>query len=133
MKRNHLNIFSYIVPIIALIVIAFQMVVVKTDGLSKLRGGGFGMYSVVSYHLNKVWVNNTDYSLDSLTQNNRDVRLAVKKLKLIPSQKNLKQTAQLIQKLTRIDTISIQVWKPHIDIEKSLYTRELIIELNYTN
>ena len=95
-RDSHLNIFSYILPIIALIVIAFQMVVVKTDGLSKLRGGGFGMYSVVSFTLNEVWVNNTDYSLDSLTQNNRDVRLAVKKLKLIPSQKNLKQTAELL-------------------------------------
>lgn len=109
------------------------MVVVKTDGLSKLRGGGFGMYSEVSFTLNEVWVNNTDYSLDSLTQNNRDVRLAVKKLKLIPSQKNLKQTAQLIQKLSHLDTIMIQVWKPHIDIETSLFTRELINELEYIN
>lgn len=133
MKKNHLNIFSYIVPIITLIVIVFQMVVVKTDGLSKLRGGGFGMYSEVSFTLNEVWVNNTDYSLDSLTQNNRDVRLAVKKLKLIPSQKNLKQTAQLIQKLSHLDTIMIQVWKPHIDIETSLFTRELINELEYIN
>ncbi|MGY0408467.1 MAG: hypothetical protein ACWIPJ_08965 [Polaribacter sp.] len=133
MKKKHLNKFSLIVPIISLIVIAFQMVIVRTDGLSRWKGGGFGMYSEIHFSQHEVWVNNTDFSLDSLTKNNSEVRLAVNKLKLIPSQKNLRQAAKLIQKLSRIDTIIIQVWKPYINIEKSLYTRKLINELKYIN
>ena len=131
MKRPPLKKINFTVAFLALSVVLFQLIRVYTEGLSRWKGGGFGMYTEVHYKQHEIWVNHANFSLDSLAKNNSKVRESIVKLKRTPSDKNLHQTAQLIQKFAQIDTLTIQVWKPKIAIENAEYTRELINELKY--
>jgi len=131
MKKKYPKILNYIVPIIALVVIAIQVIMVETNNLSKWRGGGFGMYSEVHYQQREVWINNTNIQLDSIFENDKEVELAVKRARLLPSKKELQKTAKLVKNHFNTDTITIQVWKPYMDISTSKYSRKLVNEVTY--
>jgi len=131
MKKKYPKILNYIVPIIALIVIAIQVVMVETNNLSKWRGGGFGMYSEAHYQQREVWINNTNIELDSIFKKDEQVELAVKRAKLLPGNSELRKTAKLVKHLFNADTLTIQVWKPYTDISTSKYSRKLVNEVTY--
>lgn len=131
-KKYHKKLV-FCVPVIALIVITFQVVMVKTNQLSRWKGGGFGMYSEIHHGHNEIWLKHKTISIDSLAQKNKRLNASIKRLKAHQTKNNLKTTAKLIQKLTQYDTIVLQVWKPKIDVNKATYYRTLASEITYIN
>ncbi len=132
MKRSSQYKFALIVPIIALIVIAIQVYIVKTQHVSKWKGGGFGMYTETHFVFYEVWINNKNIETDTLYEN-KTLRRAIKELKLTPNTKNLNKVANLFYEKSKKDTIKIEVWKPKTTIENSKYTRVLINKIYRIN
>ncbi len=126
MSKKRANIFIYWVPALALLVVGIQFVLCSTWNLTKWKGGGFGMYSEVHYYYHEVYISPLKVSLDSLQKKDANITDAIKNAKRMPSDANLNRIGQLISKYAPGDTISIQIWKPHLDARKARYSRELI-------
>jgi len=129
MKKSSFSKWNTVVPIVALSVIAIQVFLVKQENLSRWKGGGFGMYSEPHYHMNEIRVSNLEIPLDSLIKQDPVIERSIKKLKSFPTDINLKKTTQLLLNKTKADSITVQVWKPYIDMENSTYNREMINKL----
>ncbi|WP_299101703.1 hypothetical protein [uncultured Winogradskyella sp.] len=130
-SRRNVIFFNYSIPCLAIIVIVIQMVVVKTQNLSKWKGGGYGMYSEIHYFYNQIHIPNL--SVDSLVDVNSNLKNSLGYLMLMPNDNRIKESAQLILETTKNDSISVQLWKPVVDSKKQSLTRVLVNEIQLNN
>ena len=132
MSKTPITLFlKYAIPSLAILVIAVQLFFVKTQRLSKWKGGGYGMYTETHYFNNQIHI--SGLSVDSLLKDNLDMKNTLGYLMLMPSKNNLKKAAELVLKTTTKDCIHIQIWKPNINSQNGLYTRVLIDEIYLKN
>ncbi|WP_407556879.1 hypothetical protein [Winogradskyella sp. 4-2091] len=130
-SRRNVIFFKYSIPCLAIIVIVIQLVVVKTQNLSKWKGGGYGMYSEIHYFYNQIHIPNL--SVDSLVNVNSNLKNSLGYLMLMPNDNRIKESAQLILETTKNDSISVQLWKPVVDSKKQSLTRVLVNEIQLNN
>lgn len=131
MTRKKWSIFTYCIPLIALLIVASQFILVKTSYLNKWKGGGFGMYSEVHYYYNDLVINKLIKPIDSLIAEDRSLAAFVKNVKRRPNSANLQLIGELVSKYAISDTITVQVWKPLIDSNNSSYSRELVNQYQF--
>ena len=103
----------------------------ETEGTTRWRGGGFGMYSEINWQERIIWISSKekDFSVNSnaLLKNPKYINLQAR-IKRVPSQKNMRELAQLIGNYTENLSIIIQVWKPEFNLEKKILKKILINE-----
>lgn len=131
MTKKKWPILTYIVPIVALIVVASQIFLVNTSRLNKWKGGGFGMYSEVHYYYNELIVTNLNKPIDSLILTDRRIAAFAMDVKRQPNDENLRHMAELASKYATSDTINVQIWRPLVDAKNSRYSRELMGNYQY--
>lgn len=118
---------KYGVPWLAVIVIVIHFFFTKTQNLNPWKGGGYGMYTGIHFYYNQIYI--PGMSSDSLMEANFDIKNTFRDLKIMPNDKNLKEAAELILKITEKDSIQIQIWKPTVNSENGIYTRVLVNEI----
>jgi hypothetical protein len=130
-KTPHTPFLKYGIPSLAILVIVVQLFFVKTQRLSKWKGGGYGMYTETHYWNNQIHI--SGLSVDSLLKDHLEMKSTLGYLMLMPSRANLKKAAELVLKTTTKDSIHIQIWKPSINSKNGIYTRVLIDEIYIKN
>lgn len=115
------------IPALAVIVIFIQLFFVNTQKLNKWKGGGYGMYTGIHYVYDQIYI--PGLSVDSIIEEDHEMKTVLGRLKLMPNDNNLKIAAKLVLKTTQKDSIHIQIWKPTINSEKRVYSRALINEI----
>ncbi len=129
--RNQSIIFikSYGVSLLLLIVALNQMRLVYTEGLSRWKGGGFGMYSEFHPHYNQVWISIQEgefkNSRDSLFS--RIPQDLFYQVRVFPNKNNLKKLYNSMKKYSDLEDFEVQVWRPYMDEQNSTFKRKLII------
>lgn len=118
---------KYGIPVFALIVVAVQLVLVKTKELSRWKGGGYGMYTEIHYVYNQIYI--PGFSVDSLVKDNEEMQSTFGKLLVMPNRYNLKKVAKIVLKTQDVDSINVQIWKPLVNSKKGTYTRVLSDEI----
>jgi len=119
---------KYGIPIVAIVVIAIQLLFVNTQSLTKWKGGGYGMYTGIHYYYNQIHI--PGLSVDSMIVDNNEMKTVLGQLKLMPNDKNLKTAAKLVLETTEKDSILIQIWKPDVNSKNATYTRVLVNEIH---
>lgn len=122
---------NYGIPCLAVIVIVIHLFFVNTQNLSKWKGGGYGMYTEIHYYYNQIYI--PGMSVDSLLEDNREMKNTLGFLMLMPNKNTLKKAGDLILKTTGKDSIHIQIWKPSINSKNGIYSRVLIDEIHLKN
>ena len=131
MTKKKIKLLNYIIPIIALLVVAIHFILANTTQLSPWKGGGFGMYSEVHYYYNDLIVSNLNKPFDSIVKQDKQVAQLVMDVKRSPNNTTLKHMAELVSKYATKDTITVQLWKPKVDAKASTYSRELVNQYQF--
>lgn len=124
-------ILKFGVPSLAVIIIAIHFFMAHTQNLSKWKGGGYGMYTELHYVYNHIHI--TGMSVDSLKKSSPSIKKALSKVLLMPNRRNLQKAGEHILKITKKDSIHIQLWKPSVSSKQQSYTRVLADELYLKN
>lgn len=130
-NKKKFKIWTYSVPIVALVVVALHFLLVQTTQLSPWKGGGFGMYAEMHYYFYDIEVSHLEKPMDSVILLDRKVARFLMQLKRMPSNANLERMGQMVSKYATNDTLTIQLWKPLIDAKTSSYSRELLKQYQY--
>lgn len=101
------NLLYYSIPILMIVIAIFQLFQVP-NGLTRWKGGGFGMYSEMHPDYRKVVINDSLITFDTL-KNNRIKRIAIKKYAFYPNEKYLKNMIEVID--FNSDTLKVEVWQ----------------------
>jgi hypothetical protein len=112
----------YSVPILMVAIALFQIIQIP-KGLTRWKGGGFGMYSEMHPNYRNVVINDSLYKIDSLKINSKK-HVAVKKYAFFPKEKYLQSLAQTLD--LKSDTIRIEVWQLDFDAKKRQLTNKKI-------
>ncbi len=118
----------YLPLALLLAVAAHQMWRVEVDGLTRWRGGGFGMYSSVHFEEHVIWMGYE--SPDGLqfgplgTPRSIEGRVLAPRCLIFPTPESLAELHGELSDRIRI----LQVWRPRIDPETLAYDRELLAE-----
>ncbi len=131
MTRKTVKLYTYIVPIVALVVVCIHFILAGTTKLSPWKGGGFGMYAEVHYYYSDLVIGNLNKPLDSIIKQDRQVAEFVMDVKRTPNDLTLKHMAELVSKYANSDTLTVQIWKPSVDSKSSTYSRELVNQYQY--
>ena len=118
---------KYSIPCLMVMVIAIQSYCVNVYELSRWKGGGYGMYSEIHYVFNQIYIDGE--SVDSLVEGDDSMKNTLGYLKLMPNKENLRTAAEHVLDKTNRDSIHIQIWKPTVNSENSIYSKVLIDEL----
>lgn len=105
-----------------------------TKGLSKWKGGGYGMYSQIHFNRNEIWYGTSTNCFLEITDesllNTKEARKVFNSVKRYPNKKKLEKLANLIENELEIEGLIIQVWRPKVNTTELTYTRELIYEFS---
>ena len=112
----------YSVPILMVAIALFQIIQIP-KGLTRWKGGGFGMYSEMHPNYRNVVINDSLYKIDSLKINSKK-HVAFKKYAFFPKEKYLQSLAQTLD--LKSDTIRIEVWQLDFDAKKRQLTNKKI-------
>lgn len=117
------------VPLALLLVVAaHQMWRVERDGLTRWRGGGFGMYSCVHFEEHAVWGGmETPQGLrfsQIVVPTSPAARTLLPRCKAFPTPESLAELLPELDPRFRV----LQVWRPRLDPETLVYDRELLAE-----
>ena len=127
-NRSIRKIFNYSVPIIVFIVAIFQFIQTR-NGLTRWKGGGFGMYTELNYPHREVWI-----VLPDTTMNVRFIPEVKKKygelINRVKRYPNKKSVGKLSEQLSQVypDSFQIQVWTPYVDAQNQKWCKRLIYE-----
>ncbi len=122
---------KYGIPSLAVVVIAVQVFFMNTQSLNEWKGGGYGMYTVIHYNSDQIYI--PGISVDSLLTDDLNMKTTLGRLKLMPNDDNLKKAAELVLKKTHKDSIHIQIWKPTVNSKNGVYSRALVNEIYLKN
>lgn len=101
------------------------------DGLTRWRGGGFGMYSEIHWKERLVWIGskNREFKLDINKLHNDPLFKKLRdQTKRNPNQENLSKLSKKIASFSNKKPFYVQVWRGKFDLRTSSYTRKLISE-----
>ena len=117
----------YTVPLLMLIVIAFQFNSVS-HGLTRWKGGGFGMYTTPHPNNFSIWIefnNNKFEDLKSISalKNNPEALKIIDKFHRYPV-KYKKELKQLIENATKAQVVSYIIYMPYIDKDNVFFYKE---------
>ena len=122
---------KYTLPAIIIAVAAFQFYQHHYHQLSRWKGGGFGMYSEVHPDRRQIWVITRDSSFQ--INNKSKLYAAAYRLKIKPNKKNTMAFALKTADQLNIESITIQIWEPFLDISTNRLSRIQIQEVKYAN
>ena len=106
-----------------MVAIALFQIIQIPKGLTRWKGGGFGMYSEMHPNYRNVVINDSLYKIDSLKINSKK-HVAVKKYAFFPKEKYFQSLAQTLD--LKSDTIRIEVWQLDFDAKKRQLTNKKI-------
>lgn len=129
-KTSKKILLKYGIPSLAVVIIVIQLLFVNIHNLNRWKGGGYGMYSEIHYYYNQIYI--PDISVDSLVTDD-DLKDSLGFLMLMPNEDNLKNSAELVLKYTKKDSIHMQIWKPIVNSKNGVYSRELVNEIYLKN
>ena len=112
----------YSVPILMVVIALFQIIQIP-KGLTRWKGGGFGMYSEMHPNYRKVVINDSLYEKDTLKINSKK-HVAIKKYAFFPKEKYLKNLSQTLD--LKSDTLIIEVWQLDFDAKNRQLTNKKI-------
>lgn len=118
-----------LVPLLLLLAVAaHQMWRVEADGLTRWRGGGFGMYSGIHYSENALWIGvqtpaGIQYQPFAIPAS-MEARVLAPRCTVFPTQESLEELLPHLSKKVRV----VQVWRPRLDPETLVLERELLAE-----
>ncbi len=118
----------YLPLALLLAVAAYQMWRVEVDGLTRWRGGGFGMYSSVHYGESEVWIGFSRGEglnfVPMTTAGTVEARLLLPRCRVFPTEESLEELALYITP----GAGALQIWRPRLDPETLAFDRELLAE-----
>lgn len=119
--------WNYLVPIIMFLVAAFQYYQ-TTQGLSRWKGGGFGMYSEIGYHYTEIWIDSRDTFLliEDFLPNWRKEASLIQQVKKFPKEPYLKQLYATLEKHDKTKDYTIEIWLPKVDLDQLTFTKTKI-------
>ncbi len=122
------------VPALVFVVAAIQYYNVQ-QGLTRWKGGGFGMYSEISFQKNEIWVSTQDSFLlvEDLLPNWQHYSKTIGDVKRFPTQETLEKLYRVIWKLDPEQTYVIEVWRPKMNMKNLNYEKSLIYEYASNN
>ena len=106
-----------------MVVIALFQIIQIPKGLTRWKGGGFGMYSEMHPNYRKVVINDSLYEKDTLKINSKK-HVAIKKYAFFPKEKYLKNLSQTLD--LKSDTLIIEVWQLDFDAKNRQLTNKKI-------
>lgn len=124
--------WAYLVPIIAFAIAAIQFNNTRS-GLSRWKGGGFGMYSEIKYTKSEVWVQTQDTFLLAADILPRYYHEQIRDVMRFPNQKNLAKLYQILWKNNPEQEYHIQVWHPSLNFDSMHYQKTMTHEYAYNN
>lgn len=130
-KKPKSLLLNYGIPSLALVVVLIQLFFVNTQSLNKWKGGGYGMYTEIHYYYNQIYI--PGMMVDSMIEDDDDMKTTLGRVKLMPNHDNLKKAAALVLETTQKDSIHIQIWKPTVNSTNGVYSRVLVNEIRVKN
>ena len=135
-KKNLKYLWKYSVVFLLIIVALNQMRLVM-GGLSRWRGGGFGMYSETHWLKTQIWIVDENQEvlnlLDSLYSDIPNRTEILLRIKEFPNQKNVDRLAKSLYRKKGLSSFTIQVWQPYLDERTLEYRRQLLKNYEYKN
>jgi hypothetical protein len=120
---------KYTLPAIIIAIAAFQLYEVHYHKLSRWKGGGFGMYSEVHPLWRQVWIISKDSSFP--IEKSSKLYADAYRLKMKPDEDRTLAFAGKAADLLNLDSITIQVWEPGLDIKSNRLSRIKVKEVKY--
>ncbi len=123
---------KYTIAIVMLVVVAFQFYMVYNYKLTRWKGGGYGMYAEVNYYLHEIWINTSNAqnpnwkNLDSIGIKDKTILNKIDHTKRLPNYQQLLKLVPEIEKSMNLQIVSMEVWKPLVDVNKGLIQKKLI-------
>ena len=109
------------------IIACIQLYVSHTTNFSKWRGGGFGMYSEISWQQREIWFRN-------VPEESNYVETYSEKLNIVrrnPTDKNMKSIASFIAKNEKLSAFIMEVWDYEYTIDNCSLTKRKLNEISY--
>jgi hypothetical protein len=122
---------TFLVLGILTLVATVQLAVVEYRGMTRWKGGGFGMYSEPHYHQNQIWLggmgpDGITYSLIEPLAQGPQLRERLIACKRRPTQACLRELRPVLRNR---GLRAIQIWRPHLDPDTLEFQRELLAEI----
>ncbi len=111
----------WLLPLIVIIVF-FSQLYMQSKGLSRWRGGGFGMYTEVHFDYRQIWVDDSLVKLDKSLKAKKD-NLLLRSFKAFPSTYML---AKVRERFDIRDDQNVEIWVPMIEPENFTFYRKRI-------
>ncbi|WP_026976722.1 hypothetical protein [Flavobacterium tegetincola] len=113
-------------PILALVIVASHFYFFN-QGLSSWKGGGFGMYTTYNPSQAQVYINGVEYK--EKPEHIKEGNYVLNNFLFFPNQDNLLTLVQNCENPT--DSLTIQIWYPHVNAKNSTFSRQLVHEFKY--
>lgn len=120
--------------LLLLIGVAFHQMYQVDNGLSRWKGGGFGMYSEIHYNQVKIFVRFMAKQEDLVNKEFVETDELNRRLKLaqrFASQDNCMEVAKEVQNISGIPQIKIEVWRPRFNPVTKAFYREKTKEYTF--
>jgi len=112
----------YTIPLLMLGIVIFQLNQIP-KGLTRWKGGGFGMYSEIHPVFRQVVINDSLIKIDTLSKNIKK-RAAVKRYAFYPKKEYRLNMIKQLQWPT--DTMKIEVWQLFFESKTQHLTKKII-------
>lgn len=112
----------YAIPLLMLGIVINQLLQIP-KGLTRWKGGGYGMYTDIHPDFRQVVINDSFIEIDTLSQN-RKLFAAVKKYANFPQDK---YKNEMVKQLNwKNDTLNIAIWQLFFDAETQILNKKII-------
>lgn len=114
-KLGKIRFTNYIIVGIVFFTALIQFIS-STRGLTRWKGGGYGMYSELHYPIREIWLlkRDTNINLSKLYLTKKEKRLVVN-VQRFPNTKTIQELTHHFKSKYK-DTFEIEVWTPNINI-----------------
>lgn len=122
------KVFGYAVPIIVFILASVQFVQTR-KGLTRWKGGGFGMYTELNFPHREVWIvlPDTSMNLDKVPDFKKKHQELIRKVQRYPNPRTIAPLSAALAK-SYTDSFNIQVWLPYVDAANQKWCKRLIYD-----
>lgn len=110
-----------------ILIATIQLYHSHTTNFTKWRGGGFGMYSEISWQNREVWFREVPVKSNYVDTYSEKLNLVRRN----PTNKNMKKVANHIAKKEKLDRFIFEVWDYEYSIDNCSLTKKKLNEITY--
>ena len=128
-------ILKWSIPIIFFLMACWQFYMVDAHGLTRWKGGGYGMYTEIHPKERQVWVQWGDSIKRVAMATGHSIQWHRKAVLLCyrPSDEKMKKFARDYANAHQLQSVTVQIWKPQVDTKNNTLFRSLINEESYVS